>query len=175
MNTHDILIDAYGRVVEALAEVLDGLERADLDRQPTPDTNSMGWMAWHVGRVQDEGVAALMGVEQVYIKDGWHARFGRPADPDDIGTGHTSAQVAAFRSPEIEVFLDYLKAVHARSVGYVRTLSASDLARELNEPQWNPPPTVGVRLVSLMADGLMHCGQIAYVRGLLKGKGWLPY
>jgi len=33
-------------------------------------------------------------------------------------------------------------------------------------------PTVGVRLVSVMADQLQHCGQIGYVRGLLKGKGW---
>jgi hypothetical protein len=175
VNTHDILIDAYGRVVEGLTEALDGLKREDLDVMPTADTNPIGWLAWHIGRGQDASVAHLMGEEQLYIKDGWHARFDRPADPMDFGTGHTTEQVAAFRSPEVETFLGYLQAVHARTVAYIRTLGEKDLARELDEPQWQPLPKVGVRLVSVMADGLMHVGQIAYVRGLLKGKGWLPY
>jgi hypothetical protein len=34
---------------------------------------------------------------------------------------------------------------------------------------------VGVRLVSVLSDNLQHAGQAAYLRGLIQGKGWLPY
>jgi hypothetical protein len=59
-----------------------------------------------------------------------------------------------------------------RSKSYISSLSAADLDRELNEPWFQPLPTVGVRLVSVMSDEIQHVGQIAYLRGLLKGKGW---
>ena len=33
---------------------------------------------------------------------------------------------------------------------------------------WDPPVTLGVRLVSVADDDLQHVGQAAYVRGLIK-------
>jgi len=71
--------------------------------------------------------------------------------------------------------LDYHRAVLERTKRYIRSLSAGDLDRELDEPWYQPLPTVGVRLISVLADDLQHAGQLAYVRGLLKGKGWLGY
>jgi hypothetical protein len=41
--------------------------------------------------------------------------------------------------------------------------------------RWDPPVTVGVRLVSVVNDTQQHIGQLSYVRGLLEGKRWLPY
>jgi hypothetical protein len=32
---------------------------------------------------------------------------------------------------------------------------------------WDPPVTLGVRLVSVLGDDLEHVGQAAYVRGLV--------
>ena len=173
MEWRDLILDGYGRVLEELELALDGLTEADLDEQPNPDCNSMGWLAWHLTRVQDEHVADLMGEKQLWTKDNWHARFNRPADPKDIGWGHTSEQVASFRSPGVEVMLGYHRAVLERTKDYITGLSAAELDRELDEPWFQPLPTVGVRLVSVMSDNLQHVGQIAYVRGLLKGKGWL--
>ncbi|MHB1006446.1 MAG: mycothiol transferase [Chloroflexota bacterium] len=175
MELQGLLTDAFGRVEDALAEALNGLEPADLRQMPTPDTNSIGWLAWHLTRVQDDHVSDLMGEQQLYLREGWHARFDRPADPKDVGWGHTLAQVAAFRSPDVQTLIDYYHAVSERTKGFIACLTPSDLDRELNEPWYQPLPTVGVRLVSVLADDLQHVGQLAYVRGLLKGKGWLPY
>ena len=36
---------------------------------------------------------------------------------------------------------------------------------------WDPPVTLGVRLVSVVSDDLQHAGQAAYLRGLVV-KGW---
>jgi hypothetical protein len=175
MEWHALLIDGYGRALEAMERTLDGLTPVDMDERPSDDTNPIGWLAWHLTRLQDHHVSALMGESQLYISEGWHARFDRPADTEDVGFGHTNEQVAAFRSPEQETFLAYHRAVLARTEGYLRGLSPADLDRELNEPWYQPLPTVGVRLISVLADELQHAGQMGYVRGLLKGKGWQKF
>ncbi|MBI2861133.1 MAG: DUF664 domain-containing protein [Chloroflexi bacterium] len=175
MEWQALMIDSYGRVLEALEEALAGLTVEDLGHQPRPDCNSMGWLAWHLTRVQDDHIADLISEEQLWIKEGWHARFARHADPEDTGFGHGPAEMAAFKSPGAETLIAYHRAVLERSKKYIASLAPADLDRELDEPWWQPLPTVGVRLVSVMADNLEHCGQIAYVRGLLQGKGWLKY
>ena len=172
MEWHELITDGYGRVLDALQKALSGLSQDDLDQQPHPDCNSMGWVAWHVTRVQDDHIADLMGEEQLWAKDGWHAKFNRAPDVADIGYGHSSEDVAAFKPPDVKTLLEYHRAVLERTKRYIATLSAADLDRELNEPRWQPLPTVGVRIVSVMSDGLQHVGQVAYLRGLLKGKGW---
>ncbi len=125
--------------------------------------------------MQDDHIASLIGEEQLWTKDGWHARFNRPPDPKDIGFGHSPKQVAAFKSPDVETLLNYHRAVLERSKRYFLTLSNTDLDRELDEPWYQPLPTVGVRLISVLTDSLQHAGQVAYVRGLLQGKGWQKY
>ena len=116
-----------------------------------------------------------MGDEQLWTKDDWHARFNREANPADVGFGHTPEQVAAFKSPDIDTLLSYNRAVVERSKAYFQSMSKSDLDRELNEPRFQTLPTVGVRLISIMDDSILHAGQAAYVRGLRQGKGWQRY
>ncbi len=42
----------------------------------------------------------------------------------------------------------------------------ADLDRIVDE-SWDPPVTLGVRLVSVINDNLEHAGQAAFVRGVL--------
>jgi hypothetical protein len=175
MEWRELVEDGYGRVLEALKEALEGLSQKDLNERPHADCNSMGWLTWHLTRVQDDHISDLMGEEQLWMKDGWHARFNRPAEPKDIGFGNSSEEVSSFESPPVEILLDYHRVVLDRSKQYLNGLTPADLDRELNEPMFQPLPTVGVRLVSVMSDCLQHAGQVAYLRGLLKGKGWLGY
>ncbi len=170
MELQQLLTDGYERILQILERTLKGLTQDDLNKLPHPDCNGMGWLAWHLTRVQDHHVADLIGEEQLWVKDGWHTRFNRASDPSDIGWGHTPEDVAAFKSPDTETLLEYHRVVLERSRRYINTLSAADLDRELNEPRFQPLPTVGVRLVSILSDNLQHVGQAAYVRGLLKGK-----
>ncbi len=173
MEWRELIIDGYDRLPDVMKEVLAGLRMADLDRQPHPDCNSLGWTAWHLTRVQDSQIADLMGEEQLWIKDGWYKRFKRPADPDDTGYGHAPEQVRAFKSPSVGIQLDYLRAVLERTKQYLASLTPSDLDRSLDEPWFRPLPTVGVRIVSIVADCHQHAGEASYLRGLLKAKGKL--
>ncbi len=175
MEWNEFLADGYGQVLEILERVLKGLTEDDLNWQPRSDCNSIGWLAWHLTRLQDDHIASLMGEEQLWNKDGWHARFDRQPASKDIGFSHSPKQVAAFKSPDIDTILGYHKAVLDRSRRYFLTLSSPDLERKLDEPWFQPLPTVGVRLMSILADSLQHAGQMAYVRGLRQGKGWQKY
>jgi DinB superfamily len=57
----ELIVDGYDRLPEMLEDVLRGLRPADLDWQPHPDCNSIGWTTWHLIRVQDGQIADLMG------------------------------------------------------------------------------------------------------------------
>ena len=175
MQWKDLLIDGYGRIPEFLENTLKGLSGDDLDWQPRHDCNSVGWLIWHLTRQQDAQIASLMGEEQLWVKDEWYSQFKRQPEPNDIGFGHTPEQVSAFKSPEAKILLDYSRAVVERSKHYISSLLEADLDRELDEPWFQPLPTVGVRLVSILDDSILHAGQAAYVRGLHQGRGWQKY
>jgi hypothetical protein len=64
----------------------------------------------------------------------------------------------------------YFDAVHDVTVGYVTGLRAADLDRIVDE-RWDPPVSLGVRLVSVIDDDIAHAGQAAFVRGLAERAG----
>jgi hypothetical protein len=170
MKWQQVLIDSFERVAKGLEEALAGLSQSNLDEQPHSDCNSMGWLTWHLTRGQDAAIAWVTGQQQLWVKDGWNARFNRDPNPADTGFRHKPEDVAAFKSPDVETLLGYHRAVFERSKEYLGNLSATELGRNLNNPAM---PTVEALLVAILSDDLQHLGQVAYLRGLLKGKGWM--
>ncbi|TDD70824.1 DUF664 domain-containing protein [Actinomadura darangshiensis] len=167
MTSAQLLTDAFDRIREVVHGAAGGLTAQQLAHRPADGANSIGWLVWHLTRVQDDHVAGVAGTAQVWTGDGWAERFGLPFDASDIGYGHSSDQVAAVRVESADLLTDYHDAVHARTVEYVASLTDGDLPRVVDRA-WNPPVTLAVRLVSVISDDLQHAGQAAYVRGLLK-------
>lgn len=166
MDAKDVLIEAYDRLPELVRSAVDGLTPDQLRWAPAPGANPVGWLIWHLTRVQDDHVAEVMGVEQVWVREGWADRFGLAPDPADTGYGHSPAQVAAVRPESAQALIEYYDAVAARTRTFLAGLTEEDLDRVVDE-RWDPPVTLGVRLVSVVNDGDQHVGQAAYVRGLL--------
>ncbi|GIE93128.1 hypothetical protein Ari01nite_05930 [Paractinoplanes rishiriensis] len=133
---------------------------------PAPGANPIGWLVWHLTRVQDDHIADVMGAEQIYLTGDWAPRFGLKPDPADTGYAHSPTQVAAVAPESAQVLEDYYRAVHERTIAFVSGLSPADLDRVV-DTAWDPPVTLGVRLVSVIDDDAQHAGQAAYVRGLL--------
>jgi len=166
MDVAGLLREEFGRLPEGLHAVVDGLDVELLTAAPLPGANTIAWLVWHLTRVQDHHVSELLGDEQLYLADGWHERFGRGPDPEDHGYGHTAADVATVRPASAEDLRTYYDAVHARTLAYLEGLSQADLDRVVDD-RWDPPVTLGVRLVSILSDDLQHVGQAAYARGIL--------
>ncbi len=167
MTTGDLLTDAFDRIRELVRGVTGGLSAEQLAYRADADANSIGWLIWHLTRIQDDHVAAVAGVEQAWIEGGWVERFGLPFDGHATGFGHTSEEVAAVRVESDELLIAYHDAVHARTVSLVRPLGPAELDRVVDE-RWNPPVTLGVRLVSVISDDIQHAGQAAFIRGIVE-------
>lgn len=162
-GTGDLLTDAFGRIREIVHRTVDGLSEDQLAYRVDGTANSIAWLVWHLTRIQDDHVGGAAGTDQVWPK--WADRFGLPFDVHDTGYGHDSAQVGAVRVPA-ELLTAYHDETYERTVEYVSTVTDADLARIVDR-RWDPPVTLGVRLVSVVSDDLQHAGQAAFARGLL--------
>jgi len=174
MNCKDLIVDGLNRVDGDVRHTLDGLTAEQLAFRPAKDANSIAWLAWHLARQEDGQIADMAGSQQVWIEGRWHERFGKPADPQDSGFGYTREQVAEISPEGPRVLVDYYAAVHARSLAYLEALTCQEMDRIIDR-HWDPPVTVGVRLVSIVNDATQHVGQMAYLRGIIEDRRWLPY
>ncbi|WP_432561252.1 mycothiol transferase [Kineococcus sp. SYSU DK003] len=166
MDAKDILLDLYGRLPDAVHAAVDGLDESALSARLDESANSIAWLVWHLTRVQDDHVSEVAGHEQTWTAEGWASRFGLPFDEAETGYGFSSEQVGQVRA-SAGLLTGYHDAVHARTVAYLQGLTDDDLDRVVDE-DWDPPVTLGVRLVSVADDDLEHVAQAAYVRGVLE-------
>ena len=166
MTPSEIYLDLYGRLPELVHGVVEGLTPEQLATAPPGADNHIGWLVWHIARVLDHQLCEVNGETQVWVSGDWASRFGTDPDANNLGYGHTPEQVAGVRPESGAAALEYFDAVYERAVPYLAGLSAEDLDRVVDD-NWDPPVTLGVRLVSLGDDGLQHAGQASYVRGML--------
>ncbi len=165
MTPAELLIDAFERIDKSAAAAVDGLTDDQLAARPDADANSIAWLVWHLARVQDDHVADVAGTEQMWIAQDFVSRFDLPFDSGATGYGMNSEEVGHVRVGA-ELLADYVHAVHEATVAYLATVTPDDLDRVVDE-RWDPPVTLGVRLVSVVSDDLQHAGQAAYLRGLV--------
>ena len=173
MEGAGIVLDAMGRIRETLHKTLTGMTVEELHREPNPP---IGWLAWRLTRSDDSQLSRLAGLDQAWVAAAWHAKFNMPPNPTDFGPNlsHTREQVAAFKAPNAQTLLDYYDTVYERSKSYIAMVTSQDLDRELNEPRYQPLPTLAVRLVSIITSDTQICGQILYLRSFHQRGGWFP-
>jgi uncharacterized damage-inducible protein DinB len=166
MDIGELLADSLGRVRDEVAAVVSGLDADQLAWRPDEAANSMAWLVWHLTRVEDDHIAEVAGTEQVWTAAGWYDRFALPFPPEAHGWGQTADEVAHVRVGG-DLLAGYHAATAARAIEYVGALSPADLDRIVDE-RWDPPVSLGVRLVSVVNEVNQHVGQAAYLRGLIE-------
>ena len=166
MRGNDLLVDAFGRVREVVHHAVDNLSVDQLHHRLDADANSIAWLVWHLTRVQDDHVADVADLEQVWTAKGWSERFGLPYPDSASGYGQSSDDVARLHVEPAELLTGYYDAVYQQTIDYVSGLKDEDFDR-IVDTRWNPPVTLGVRLISVVSDTLQHAGQAAYIRGIL--------
>ncbi len=172
MTASSVFLDAFGRVRDTLHRTLPDMTEAELHGEPLPGA---GWLAWRLTRVMDNNLSRLGGQDQLWVAGGWAARFGMKPEPYDFGRGqtHTREQVRAFKAPA-DLILAYHDATFDRTTAYLQAVTPEELDRELDEPQYDPRPTVAVRLVSVLENAMNNAGQISYLKGYHRLGGWFP-
>jgi hypothetical protein len=165
MDSLDLVRDSLGRVHELIPAVLDGLTGEDLLWRPDPEANSIGWLIWHLTRIEDDHVARLAGIEQAWTADGWYQRFGLPYLKAAHGFRMTPVEVGAFNVTDTALLNGYAAASWAQTQAVLSSLGDGRLD-EVIDPRYTPPVTIGVRLVSVIVETAQHVGQAGYIRGL---------
>ena len=157
-----LLVDSFTRVRELVTGYAEGMDEGVATYRPDHQANTSAWLLWHLARVQDDHVADLAGVDQAW--PAWRDRFALPFDPDATGYGQSPEDVGRVQI-DGNLLAAYHADVHALTLRYLDTVDAAELARVVDR-NWDPPVTVGARLISVLGDTLQHLGQVGYVRGL---------
>lgn len=164
MDASAILTDALSRVTEQVPAVVSGLDEDDLAWRPDPGANSIAWLVWHLTRVADDYSAAYADRPSRW-SEGWYDRFGLPFGPEAHGYGMSTEEVGQVRASADDL-AGYYADVAPVLAGYLGSVGA-DALDEVVDSSYDPPVTLGVRLVSIVDDLAQHIGQAAYVRGML--------
>ncbi|WP_167202395.1 DinB family protein [Actinomyces respiraculi] len=169
-----MLIDALGRSRERLERALDGVSVEQANARPVdglaPRIDSLTWLAWHTARAIDLQIAPLAGREPEWTAGGHSTRFGLPLPDDTEDWRHTPEESAQVTVSDLSVLTGYLDAVYAVAMEFLGSLDAARLDEVIDEA-WDPPTTLGVRLVSIIDDASQHSGQAVYARRLLSLTG----
>ncbi len=166
MDVAGLLLELYGRIPPLVRGAVEGLDAAQLTTSPAPGANTIGWLTWHLTRVQDHHIADAFAIDQIWVEGPWADRFGLAPDPANTGYGHSHDQMIAVRPEGGEAVVDYLVSVDARTRSLLAGLDPAELDRVVDRG-WDPPVTLGVRLISVADDCLQHAGQASYVRGVI--------
>lgn len=167
MTGSELLIDGFGRIKQIVHGVVEGLGPDELSFRIEGRANSIAWLVWHLTRIQDDHIAHAGGTEQVWTSGRWMDRFALPFDVRDTGFRHSPEEVAAVRVRSAELLTGYHDAAHEQTVRFLDRLGDRDYERIVDE-SFDPPVSLGVRLVSVISDDLQHAGQAGFVRGLLE-------
>ena len=170
MSSIDLFINAIGRSDADLKRALDGLTTEDLRKQPAGEgSNPIGWLVWHLTRTRDNIVANISGGTSVWEREGWGKRFGMEGELPRF----TPEDVHLFDPRGFETLVGYFDAVAEQTAKVVGALADADMDRliESNIPG-RPAQTITARLGVILNDNIQHIGQVAFLRGLVRGHGW---
>ena len=159
------------QVDEETQTSLDGMTLEQILWRPTEESNPMGWLAWHIARTQDLRSSFLLGREQIWIEEGWHERFGLPADAENTGRGNSDADVSALQPESVEALAEYCALSSRRVREYAGALGPGAEDEVIDNPEGGRTE-LGAVLNRMVHGGLTHVGQLMYVRGLIERRHW---
>ena len=169
MDVRDMTARCLSQMWPMVDRATKTLSQAELDRMPGAESNPIGWTFYHMGRVEDRWFHLLDGNSQQTWEKGWAQRLGMDPDPSLSGSQMTPQEIAAkFKSPPAEQLKGYADAVHAEAMAFLQRMPLETLGEEI-EAFGGRKMTRGHILAHVVNEMNQHGGQIAYIKGLLKG------
>ena len=135
---------------------------------PTPESNHILWILWHIGRMEDMwGWYLRGGGESAWIEGGWANRLG--IDANRNGAGDSIDQVRNFPDLEVEEVTEYWQVSRNLLIPAIKQISNEMLTIKRPAIWTHAPdraPTLLWVLGRLPVENGQHTGHIAYIRGL---------
>lgn len=162
----DSIKSAMSEYLSELNEKVDGLSEAELRWQASLDSNSILWLVWHMARVEDGWISgAIVGSDSIWSKSGWGERTGIASETN--GYGDDMDDVRAMPNVPISLLLEYYDEVREETFRAIDEMSDADMAnvdlRDGRDSTW------GWILGHIVVEESQHLGQVAFIRGLIRG------
>src|SRR5689334_23720945 len=93
MTLGELLVDSFERIRDGVHAAVEGLSPDELAHRPSPRANSIAWLVWHLTRIQDDHIAEVADLEQVWTAQGFHADFGLPFAPEEHGRPKSDQEI----------------------------------------------------------------------------------
>jgi hypothetical protein len=165
MTLNEFIEAALRKEHEFLMEAVQDLTPEELAWQAGPEANPIGWILWHMIRVEDMWIQFfILQQPEIWERDGWNLKFELPAR--DIGFGHTPEQVSQFPHLDLAELLKYGEAVRGRTLESLGTLGPEDYDRVPRERR--PEMSVGAIFRQIVGEFYQHQGHISYLKGLIR-------
>ena len=165
MTMNEFIEDALNKEQEYLLGAVRDLTPEELVWRPGPEANPIGWILWHMLRVEDMWIQFFVqGQLEIWERDGWHLKFGLPTR--DNGFDHTPEQVAQFPTLDLPKLLEYGESVRSGTFEYLRRRGPEDF--NLIPRERRPEMSVGTVFRQIVGELYQHQGHISYLKGLIR-------
>ena len=165
MTLNEFIEDAFDKEHGFLMEAVQDLTPDELAWRAGPEANPMGWILWHMIRVEDMWFQFFIQRPlEIWERAGWHEKFGLPTRAN--GFDHTLEQVTSFPNLDLAELLSYGEAVRAGTLSYLKGLTPEDFAAVPREPR--PEMSVGAVFRQVIGELYQHQGHISYLKGLVR-------
>jgi len=165
----DVIRAALDESSGDLRNALEGLTAEERRFQPTPESNHIDFLVWHLARVEDDWLQRFaQRTDTVWQTEGWYERTGLPEK--ESGVRYSVEQVVGLPRYEIETMLAYYDSVRESTLRYLEGLSHDDL-NFCPRPDRRPGKTVAAMFSHVIVEQAQHTGQISYLRGVQWGAG----
>ena len=165
MNLNEFIEDALNKEHKSLMEAVTDLTPQELAWRAGPEANPIGWILWHMIRVEDMWIQFFVQHQpEIWERDGWHQKFGLPTRNN--GFGHTPDQVSDFPNLDLSELLSYGQAVRTQTLQYLGGLSPEDY--NIVPRERRPEMSVGAVFRQIVGEFYQHQGHISYLKGLIR-------
>ncbi len=163
MTLNEFIEDAFSKEHEFLMDAVRDLTPEELAWRPGHEANPMGWILWHMLRVEDMWFQFFIQRQpEIWESEGWNEKFGLPTR--DNGFGHTQEQVDGFPAVDLTELILSGNVVRDDTLANIKGLVTEDydvVTRELR-----PEMSVGAIFRQVSGEGYQRQGDLAYLKGM---------
>jgi len=165
MTLNEFIVDAFAKEHGFLSDAVRDLNPDELVWRAGPEANPIGWILWHMLRVEDMWFQFFIQRQpEIWERDGWNEKFGLPSR--DNGFDHTPGQVSDFPAFDLKEMLAYGAAVRAETLSYLKTVTPEQM--DVVPREARPEMSVGRIFRQVVGEIYQHQGHIAYLKGLIR-------
>tara|TARA_B110000263_G_scaffold248333_1_gene262989 strand:- start:45 stop:560 length:516 start_codon:yes stop_codon:yes gene_type:complete len=162
-----VIISGLNEYLESLYKVLKGLNTNELKWQPSLESNNIIYLVWHMARVEDNWINQIVGGNKtVWVLNNWSKKLG--IKENDYGKGYDKEDILNLPEMDIKDVIKFYKEQREQSLNVIDKLKDEDLNKDYKRLTGEVKKGYWI-LGHVLVEESQHLGQIAYIRGMIKG------